>query len=180
MNDDFEESPRTPATQRSINQRPGDSSGPGLYSHSTLKKLLHLQVLWHPPTYHPPCGGLEEKAGQGELGSTCRRTQYRCTAKEIQILTRIPLSLKPKTNIWTFQTVTEGAPVQVRKYQIERRIFQVGARILKSEKAEKRFCLGAAGIEAASNPGAKGKWGGDCEAVGREVQWNHEKPRKSG
>ena len=26
-----------------------------------------------------------------------------------------------------FQTVTEGAPVQVRKYQIERRIFQVAS-----------------------------------------------------
>ena len=29
VNDDFEDSPRTPTTQRSINQRPGDSSGPG-------------------------------------------------------------------------------------------------------------------------------------------------------
>ena len=35
---------------------------------------------------------------------------------------------KELTQPWAnepFQTVTEGAPVQVRKYQIERRIFQV-------------------------------------------------------
>lgn len=130
------------------------------------KNMSLVQVLWHPPTCHPPYGGLEEKRSRGGLGSTCRRTQSRW--------------LLPKL-AWSqlyFSDGDRGCPGA--SSEIPNWASHIPGELSKSQKVLKRFYPGTSGIEAASNPGAKGKRGSDCETAGREIQRDDEKPCKSG
>ena len=124
VNDDFEDSPRTPTTQRSINQRPGDSSGPGNnYIWSIPKSNIVSSGPLTSPDLPPTLWRTGRETKPRRIGINLQKNTIQVGAlkKNQKELTHFT---QPETND-TFQTVTEGAPVQVRKYQIERRIFQV-------------------------------------------------------
>ena len=173
VNDDFEDSPRTPTTQRSITQRPGDSSGPGANHVRPLfwPKPLHSQVLWHPPISHPRYGGQEEKQSQGGSGSTSRRTQYRCCKKTQE--THLSWSLRFSDGDWRCPSASSKIPDWAP--------YLPGGLIFKAlvENTAGAFYSGTSGIEAAPNSGPKSKWGSYSEAARREIQRNDEKPGKS-
>ena len=121
VNDDFEDSPRTPTTQRSITQRPGDSSGPG-DNHVLFDQNRCIPRSFDIP--RSPTHVMEDrkrskaKADRDQPPEEHNTGAAKNTGNSLYIM---------KPTFALFQTVTEGAPVQVRKYQIERRIFQVAS-----------------------------------------------------
>ena len=175
VNDDFEDSPRTPTTQRSITQRPGDSSGPG----DNHVRPLFEQHRCIPRSFdipRSPTHVMEDRKRNKAKADRDQPPEEHNTgaAKKHRKLTY------HEAYVCSFSDGDWRCPSASSKIP-DWAPYLPGGIIFKAlvENTAEAFYSGTSGIEAAPNSGPKSKWGSYSEAARREIQRNDEKPGKS-